>query len=82
MLVRGESQCDCGVPSGANLFAYRISSKNKMKIWKITPDAPKIESGIIQIMRMGKSIRQKWVNTSCNIQCTAIATGVKFQFPD
>ena len=28
---------------------------------KITPDAPKSESGHIQFIRMGKSIRHKWV---------------------
>ena len=28
---------------------------------KIVPDAPKNESGIIQMIMMGKSIRHKWV---------------------
>ena len=27
-----------------------------------TPDAPKNESGLIQMIMMGKSIRQIWVN--------------------
>ena len=29
---------------------------------KITPDAPKNESGLTQMIMMGKSIRQIWVN--------------------
>ena len=33
--------------------------KNKMK--KKTPEAPKNESGLLQMIRMGKSIRHKWV---------------------
>ena len=28
---------------------------------KITPDSPKIENGLIHLIRMGKSIRHKWV---------------------
>ena len=37
-----------------------ISSKNEIKI-KITPNTPKNESGLIQLMMMGESIRQIWV---------------------
>ena len=29
---------------------------------KITPDAPKNENGLTQMIKMGKSIRQIWVN--------------------
>ena len=29
---------------------------------RTTSDAPKNESGLIQMIRMGKSIRHKWVN--------------------
>ena len=29
---------------------------------KNTPDSPKIESGLIQMILMGKSIQQMWVN--------------------
>ena len=36
------------------------SSKNEI-IMKKTPDAPKNENGLIQMIRMGKSIRLKWV---------------------
>ena len=39
-----------------------ISSENKIKMKKKnTPDVPKSESGLIQMIRMGKSIRHKWV---------------------
>ena len=34
-----------------------------MKNEKNTPDAPKNESGFIQLIRMGKSIRHKWVKS-------------------
>ena len=49
--------------SHLGLFCLLIgnSSKNELK-WKITPDAPKNESGLIQMIRIGKSIRHKWVN--------------------
>ena len=45
-------RCDAtkrGVPSAAILFC--------LEKFKITPDAPKIESGLIQFIGMGKSIR-------------------------
>ena len=32
-----------------------------------TPDVPKNESGLIQMIRMGKSIRHKWVKLRCEI---------------
>ena len=38
-----------------------ISSKNDIKI-KITPNTPENEIGLIQLITMGKSIRQMWVN--------------------
>ena len=38
-----------------------ISSKNEIKM-KNTPDVRKNENGLIQITRMGKSIRHKRVN--------------------
>ena len=31
--------------------------------WHFTPDFPKNESELIQMIRMRKSIRQKWVKT-------------------
>ena len=48
-----------GVTSGAILFAYRnfIEKLN----FKITPAAPKNESGLAQIIMMGESIRHLWV---------------------
>ena len=57
-------RCDaaeCGVPSGAILFAERIFIEKLNKILKITPDASKNESGLTQMIMMGKSIRQIWV---------------------
>ena len=39
-----------------------ISSKNEIKRIKITPNTPKNESGLIQLIMMGESIRQIWVN--------------------
>ena len=40
----------------------RFSLKNEIKMKRNTPDAPKNESGLNQMIGMGKSIRQKWVN--------------------
>ena len=56
--------CDaalCDVPSGAILFAYIIFIGQWNKKWKITPEAPKNESGLVQMIAMGTSIRHKWV---------------------
>ena len=30
--------------------------------WNNTPDSPKLESGLVKMIMMGKSIRQMWVN--------------------
>ena len=52
--------CDAekrGVLSGAIPFACRIFIERR----KITPNAPKTESGLIQMIRMGMSIQHKWV---------------------
>ena len=57
-------RCDaaeCGVPSGAILFAERIFIEKNDKNLKIPPDAPKNECGLTQMILMGKSIRQIWV---------------------
>ena len=35
--------------------------------WKIDPDSPKNESGLIQVIRMGKSVRHKLVNNFVGI---------------
>ena len=54
-------RCDaafCGVPSGAILFAYRIFIEKIEQNLKITPDAPKNESGLPQMIMMGNFIRQ------------------------
>ena len=54
-------RCDVakrGVPSGTFLFAKKMN-KNE----KITPDAPENKDGLIQIIEMGKPIRNKWVNS-------------------
>ena len=52
----GNRQTVGGVPSGAIMFAYRnfIEKQN----FKITPAAPKNESGLVQMIMMGESIRQ------------------------
>ena len=54
---------DEGVSSGSTLFAYRNFYKNEIKM-KNNPGSPKIESGLVQLIMMGKSIRQMWVNLS------------------
>ena len=46
-----------GIPSGTILFAQRNVIDKK----KITPNTPKHESGLIQLITMGESIRQIWV---------------------
>ena len=44
-----------------------FSSKNEIKI-KISPNAPKNESGLVHLINMGKSIRQKWVKADLNLR--------------
>ena len=51
-----------GVSSGSTLFAYRNFYKQWNKNEKNTPDSAKTESGLVQMIMMGKSIRQMWVN--------------------
>ena len=55
-------RCDaaeCGVPSGAILFAYR----NLIEKWnKILKSHLRPLSGLTQLIMMGESIRQIWVN--------------------
>ena len=50
-----------GVPSGAILFASRNFIEKLDKKIKITPNTPKNESGLPQMIMMGKSTRQIWV---------------------
>ena len=55
-------RCDAtkhGVPSENILFADKIFIEKKKK--KTTPEAPTKENGLIQMIRMGKSIGHKWV---------------------
>ena len=67
-------RCDAaerGVPSGAILFAQRnfIEKSEKNENYS-SPYTPTNESGLIQLIMMGKSIRQIWVNhklLTCNI---------------
>ena len=59
-----------GVPSGAILFADMILNEIKIKIY---PNIPKTENGLIQMIRIGKFIRQKWVDKSLTI-CTELST--------
>ena len=54
-------RCDAaerGVPSGAILFAQRNFIEKSDKKIKITPNTPKNESELIQLIMMGESIRQ------------------------
>ena len=58
-------RCDAtepGVPSGAILFQQRNFIKKEIKI-QITPNIPKNESGLTQMITMGESIRHIWVKT-------------------
>ena len=51
-----------GVWSGSSLVANRnIYLKSKMKKYTSTP---KFRNGLVHLIRMGKSIRQMWVNNS------------------
>ena len=43
-----------------------ISSKNEIKV-KTTPNTPKNESGLTQLIMMGESIRQIWVKSEISI---------------
>ena len=44
-------------------YSHReISSRNEIKKIKTIPDIPKNESGLSQMIMMGESIRQIWVN--------------------
>ena len=54
-----------GIPSGAILFAHRnfMEKSDKKKI-KITT---KNESGLIQLIMMGESIRQIWVKVDLSL---------------
>ena len=67
---QNSTRCDAaerGVPSGAIFCLLNgISSKNEIKIKKKTP---KNESGLTQMIMMGKSIRQIWLNIYFSIFC-------------
>ena len=47
------------------IWTYSVCEYNEMKV-QFTPDAPKNKSGPIQMIRMGKSICQKWFKNSSN----------------
>ena len=56
-------RCDAAKPSGLVRLLTGFSSKNEIKMKKkITPRTHKDVSGLIQLIRMGKRIRHKWVN--------------------
>ena len=57
----GHRQTERGVPSGAILFAQR-KFVEKWDKNSITPNTPKNESGLNQLIALGESIRQIWVN--------------------
>ena len=46
------------------------SSKNGIKL-KISPNTPKNESGLIQLIMMGETIRQIWVKDTTQHQCSS-----------
>ena len=59
-------RCDAeklGSPSGAILFAEKIFIEKLNKNEKNTPDVPKNENGLIQMIRLRKSIRHMWVKS-------------------
>ena len=79
-----------GVWSGSTLFAHRNFYQKYDKNEKSTPDNPKRQNGLVQLIRMGKSIRQMWVkrqqnphhrcnqspgNISTRWQCLSMANG-------
>ena len=53
------------------------SSKNGIKI-RISPNTPKTESGLFQIIMMGKSIRQIWVTILVSFVVVSFPPGVNF----
>ena len=53
---------ECGIPSGATLFDKRNFIEKWNQKFKITFDGPNNESGLNQMITMGKSIRHKRVN--------------------
>ena len=63
---------ECGISSGSTLFAYRNFYKKWNKNEKILLIPSKIESGLVQMIMMGKSIRQMWVNL---YNLNAVSTG-------
>ena len=51
---------------GYSVYYFDFHRKFKRKKTnKKTPDAPKNESGLIQMITMGKTIRHKWVTCKC-----------------
>ena len=51
---------------GLHCLLTGISIKNEIKK---TPGSPKIESGLVQMIMMGKFIRQMWVNIRLTVNC-------------
>ena len=58
-----------GVWSGSTLFANGNFYKKYYKNEKSTPDVPYMKNGLVQLIKMGKSIRQMWVKLN---PCTTI----------
>ena len=60
-------RCDAaerGVPSGAILFEQRNFIEKRDEKIRITPNTPKNESGLTQLIMMGVSICQIWIKLS------------------
>lgn len=53
--------CLCSISPGATLFAYKNFIKKWDKIWKITPEAHRNQSWVIQLIKMEKFICPNWV---------------------
>ena len=55
----------CGTSANSiahlGLFCLHRENSSKNEIIKITPNTPKNESGLTQLIMMGESIRQIWV---------------------
>ena len=60
-----------------SIFYQHMRPKSGLKFprpLKILPEAPKNESGLTQMIMMGKSIRQIWVKFDCSISVSSILT--------
>ena len=65
------------------IWDYSVSSNNEIKMKKTTtPDAPINDSGLTHLIRMGKSIRHKWVNVIAEMEIPVLPTCREPELPD